>query len=158
MQTHKNFERTDIWREGKWLDLWSIVHFFSGISIGLGFYFLHFDALAAVLLAFVGLVAYEMWEALVKIEETLTNRFMDVVVGLASFLPTFFTLAPLLRNELLVFFVVVCTVNVGLSVLGWRESQKAAALQERMRERYIAERALLRKRRQKLRARMRRGR
>lgn len=153
MHTHQNFERTDMWREGKWLDLWSVVHFLSGTSIGLGFYFLHFDALAAVLLALVALVAYEMWEMLVKIEETPTNRFMDVVVGMASFLPTYFVFAPPLQHVLLVSFSVVCTFNIALGALGWRESKKAATLQERMRERYIAERALLRKRQQKLRKR-----
>ena len=155
---HVQFERTDMWREGKWLDLWSVVHFFSGVSIGLGFAFLHFDAPAATTLAFVSLVAYEMWEMLVKIQETPTNRFMDVVVGMASFLPTFYIFAPLLHSALLVSFAVICTVNIALSVLGWRESKKAAVLQERMRERYIAERALLKKRRQKLRARLRRSR
>src|SRR5882762_720109 len=95
--THEGrVERTDIWREGKWLDLWSAVHFLSGISVGLGFYYLHFGALASVALAFVCLTAYEMWEMIVKIEETPTNRIMDVVVGMISFLPAYFFLGPMI--------------------------------------------------------------
>jgi hypothetical protein len=138
------FERTDMWREGKWLDLWSAVHFLSGISVGLGFYFLHFGVLASTLLALVCLVAYEMWEMIVKIEETPTNRFMDVVVGMMSFVPAYFLLAPALTNTQLVYlFAAVLAVNIVSSIFGWRASQKAAELQKRMRLRYDTERKKL---------------
>jgi hypothetical protein len=128
------FVRTDIWREGKWLDLWSVVHYLSGTSVGLGFYFLRFDALAATALAFVCFVAYEMWEKLMDIFETPQNRFMDVVVGMVSFLPAFFLIAPhVSRLGLVQTFFVVFVANIVLAVLGWRASQKAAALEERLR-------------------------
>jgi len=115
--------------------------------MGLGFSFLPVGAFAAVALAFVLLVAYEMWEAMVHIVETPTNRFMDVVVGMAGFLPAFFLLSPLLftvpRIEV---FVAVLAVDAGMSFFGWRASQKAAALQKSLRARYIKERANLMKR------------
>jgi len=136
------FVRTDIWREGQWLDLWSVVHFLTGTSIALGIYFLHFGALASVLLTLVSLVAYEMWEALVKIEETPANRFMDVVVGMASFLLVFFFLAPTLSDtSLILSFGLVLTVTIILSIFGWYASQKAKALEDRMREKYTTQRA-----------------
>ncbi len=138
------FERTDIWREGKWLDLWSVVHLLSGVTIGLGFYFLNFDAPASVVLALLSLVSYEMWEVMVRIEETRSNRFMDVLVGMASFLPTFFFLAPSLSGVLFIFlFYFVLALNGTMSVFGWVASHKAAALEERMRARYMTERARL---------------
>ena len=140
------YDRTDAWREGKWLDLWSIVHFLSGISVGFSFYFLHFGALASVVLALVCLTAYEMWEVIVKIEEAPTNRFMDVVTGMTSFVPTFFLLAPRLTViQFVDTFIAVLAVNVILSIFGWRASQKASLLQKRMRQRYDAERARLKK-------------
>src|SRR3989344_9620144 len=92
------FERTDIWREGKWLDLGSVVHVLSGFSISLGFYYLGLGAFASVALALLSLISYEMWETIVRIEETHTNRFMDVVVGMVSFVPAFFLVAPLLSE------------------------------------------------------------
>ena len=61
------FARTDIWREGTWLDLWSVVHFLSGSSIGLGFYFLHFGKAASLVLALLSLISYEMWEVIVQL-------------------------------------------------------------------------------------------
>jgi hypothetical protein len=150
-------ERTDMWREGKWLDLWSAVHFLSGVSVGLGFYYLHLGAVASVALAFVCLTAYEMWEMIVKIEETPTNRVMDVVVGMASFVPTFFVLGPLVSSALFIpAFCGVLLLNIILSIFGWRASQKAAAFEKRMRERYAAQRQRLLERQLLLRKRFRR--
>jgi len=128
------FRRTDIWREGKWLDLWSIVHLLSGISLGLGISFFHFGAPASITIVFLLLTAYEMWEAMVKIAETPQNRFMDVVVGMASFLPTFLFFAPALQEPpFILAFGTIVTANIVMSALGWRESRKAAALEHRLR-------------------------
>ena len=146
------FERTDIWREGEWVDLWSVVHFLSGISLGFCLYIVHFGAAASVVLALVLLTAYEMWEAMVQIEETPANRFMDVVVGMASFLPTFFLVGPVLSTTQFIFVSgLILTVNIVMSVFGWQASQKAAALETRLRARYVAKRAQLKERKERLR-------
>ncbi len=145
------FVRTDIWREGKWLDLWSVVHFLSGMSVGFGIYFLHLDPLPAVVIAFLSFTLYEMWEAVAKIEETPANRFMDVVVGMASFTPTFFYLAPRLSSQqFLPVFGTVLIMNITMSIFGWRASRKAAALEKRIREEYEIQRERLRRRRKLL--------
>lgn len=142
------FKRTDIWREGDWLDLWSVVHFLSGVSIGLGLFFLHFGALSATVTTFIALVAYEMWEALAKIAETPANRTMDVVVGIASFLPSFFAFAPSIpKGHFISTFMAVFLLNAGLSISGWRASQKAAVLERRLRAQYEEQRAKLARRR-----------
>jgi membrane protein implicated in regulation of membrane protease activity len=149
------FKRTDIWREGKWLDLWSVVHFLSGACFGFGMYIVHFDAVASVFLVLLSLVAYELWEAMVRIVETPQNRVMDVVVGMASFLPTFFFFVPSLSaSELLPAFVAVLAINIALSYFGWRASRKAAALQRRLRERYERHRTRLHRRRERQRKRL----
>lgn len=138
------FERTDIWREGKWLDLWSVVHFLSGATMGFVFFLLPFNALAALVIAFLLLTAYEMWEKIVEIEEAPTNRVMDVVVGMLSFVPTYFLLAPELHDGPFILVVgLVFTATVVLSVFGWIASQKAAVLESRVRERYARRRARL---------------
>jgi hypothetical protein len=135
------FERTDIWREGKWLDLWSVVHVLSGISLAFVIYLLRFDALAALVIATLLLVAYELWEAMVKIEEARTNRVMDVVVGLVSFVPAFFWLAPALTHEqVYAVFALVFVVNIVMSTFGWMASRKAAGFEETMRLEYRKER------------------
>ena len=146
------FERVDIWREGKWLDLWSVVHFLSGTSVGFALYFVRFGAPASTLLAFVSFTAYEMWEAMVGIEEAPTNRFMDVVVGMASFLPTFFLLAPVLSGMLFwKVFGLVFVANIVTAVFGWVASQKAAELEKRLRIKYVREKSRIRGRTEKIR-------
>ena len=159
---HKNpdgiFVRTDIWREGEWVDLWSVVHFLSGMSVAFGLYLLHFDAIAATVIAFLGLTLYEMWEALVKIEETFPNRCMDVVVGMASFLPTYFFLIPHLTHiGFPPVFGGVLMMNIVISALGWRASQKAAQLEKTLRAKYAFERERLALRRQAYRKRVRKA-
>lgn len=147
-----NLIRTDPWREGKYLDLWSVPHLLSGIVVGLSLFFLHFSTSAALMIAFLLLVGYEMFEVIAKIEETRWNRSLDVVVGMVSCVPTFL-IAPLLsRDEILSAFAVILIADCILSFLGWRESQKAASLEAKLRaeitrerERFILRRAAMRK-------------
>jgi hypothetical protein len=152
------FERTDIWREGKWLDLWSVVHFLSGVSVGLTFYLLPLGMLSSVIIALLAFTAYEMWEAIVGIEEMPTNRFMDVVVGMASFLPGYFLLAPQLHGneQFILVFGFVLTANIVMSVFGWLASQKAAELEKRTRARIARQRVRLLQRTEKIRDKFRR--
>jgi hypothetical protein len=131
------FERTDIWREGKYLDLWSAVHFLSGASLGLGFYFLRFlniGVTGSIVIVFLLLVAYELWEAMVRIAETPQNRVLDVVVGMVSFLPFFLFFSSLLTNAQLIFaFGIVFTANIVFATFGWLESRKADELEKKLR-------------------------
>ncbi|MBM3261803.1 hypothetical protein FJY93_05355 [Candidatus Kaiserbacteria bacterium] len=146
------FERTDIWREGKWLDLWSVVHFLSGISIGLGIAFFDFGTIASTVIVFILLVAYEMWEAMVQIHETPQNRVMDVVVGMASFLPTFAYFGRAHESSAFILaFGIVLTLNIVLATMGWYESRKAAALESRLRAELKEQRQKFKERREKAR-------
>jgi hypothetical protein len=141
------FERTDIWREGKWLDLWSVVHLLSGMSIGFALYPVHFGAIASVIIVLLGLTSYELWEMAVQIKETPMNRCMDVVVGMTGFLPIFFLLAPrLTQTWFILTFGFILTANIVMSTFGWIASQKAAELKVRTRARYLRERKKLQER------------
>lgn len=141
------FVRTDIWREGEYLDLWSVPHFLSGMCVGLALFFLGFDTGAAFVISFLLLVAYEMFEVIAHIEETRWNRTLDVVVGMVSFAPTY-VLAPRFATTALVsVFVVVLAVDAVLSIFGWRASQKAAVLEAKLRAEFEKERAKMRLRR-----------
>ncbi len=136
------FTRTDIWREGEWLDLWSVVHLLSGVLLGLSFYALHIGAVAAVVSGVLLLAVYELWEGSVQIEETPANRVLDIATGMASFLLVFFVVAPALSGEAFAyFFAVVSVADIVMSVLGWRASQKAAVLKKRLQAGFEARRA-----------------
>src|SRR3989338_37490 len=127
------FERSDIWREGKWLDLWSVVHLLSGMSFGLALGVLGLGTTASIVIAFLVFVLYETWEAMVRIVETPQNRFMDVVVGMMSFVPTFFFSQGLPTTFFILVFGPTVTVNVVMATLGWLAARKAEALEQALR-------------------------
>lgn len=135
------FERSDIWREGKWIDLWSVVHLLSGASFGFALAVFDLGAIASIIIALLVFVLYEMWEAMVKIIETPQNRFMDVVVGMVSFVPTFFFSQGLSPAVFIFVFGFTLTTNIVMATLGWVESRKADELEQRMRLKLAERRA-----------------
>lgn len=148
----KRYVRTDIWREGLWLDLWSVVHLLSGFSIGFFAYFLKFDPLVLAVITFILLIIYEWWEAFVGIDEAPTNRFMDVVVGMVGYIPAYFYISPTLSHTAhIVTFVCVFAVNVIMSAIGWHASHKAAELERRMHERIARQKTRIAEQRRRIR-------
>ena len=150
------FVRTDTWREGKWLDLWSVVHLLSGASVGFSITWLGFGFPASTVIAFLLFVAYELWEAMVKIHETPQNRSMDVVVGIVSFVPTFFLVQGLSGSYFILAFGLVLTANVVLATFGWLASRKAEEFEHRLRSEFMAQRKRLKEQRVRLRTAMKR--
>ena len=146
------FERTDLWREGKWLDLWSVVHLLSGVSTAFAITWFGFGLAASAVIAFLLFVAYELWEAMVKIEETPQNRSMDVVVGMVSFVPTFFLVQGTSSTVFILAFGFVLTVNIVLATFGWLASRKAEEFEQKLRSEFQMQRERLRGQRARLRA------
>jgi len=132
--------RTDAWREGAYFDLWSVPHFLSGMVVAFSLYFLGFEARSAFIIAFLLLVVYEMFESVVKIEETKWNRVLDVVVGMASFAPTFMLLPRVDTMYAYYAFGAIAIADGVLSFFGWRASQKAAELERVLRAQLQLER------------------
>lgn len=141
------YRRTDIWREGKYLDLWSVVHLLSGASVGLALHLFQFELKSAAIIAFLLLVAYEMFEVIIKVEETKMNRVLDVVVGMISFAPAFLTASFLSRNEVWVAFAAITAVSSVLGIFGWIASQKALAFERQVQSRFYEQRERMRARR-----------
>jgi len=145
--------RTDIWREGKYLDLWSVPHFLSGMAVAFGLFFLDFATNAAFIIAILLLVAYEMFEVIAKIEETRWNRILDILVGMASFTPTFLLVPSIPRAWAIGAFSLILALDSVLSFFGWLASHKAAQLEANLRAEFERERARFIAQREKLRAR-----
>ncbi len=138
--------RTDIWREGQWLDLWSVVHFLTGAAIGFFPRYLGVDAVPAFAIVFLLLVMYEMFEAMAKIEETPSNRVMDVVVGMTSFTPAFFWNETLTLSTSILACGIILTASISLATLGWMASRKASVLEAKMHAEFDAQIEKLRER------------
>lgn len=145
--------RTDIWREGQWLDLWSVVHFITGAAIGFFPRYLGVDTVPAFAIVFLLLVMYEMFEAIAKIEETPTNRIMDVVVGMTSFTPVYFWNQTLPLSYSILACGVILTSSISLATLGWMASRKASVLEAKMHAEFDAQLEKLRERNERRRKR-----
>ena len=139
--------RTDAWREGKYLDLWSVPHFLSGVVVALSLYVFGFEVRSAFVIAFLLLVGYEMFEVIAKIDETRWNRTLDVVVGMVSFVPAFLLAPALAPEEARVALAIIFIMDAVLSFLGWRASQKAAVLEAKLRAELRKERERFTRRR-----------
>lgn len=146
MDHEEVFVRTDIWREGKYLDLWSVPHFLSGVSVALGLHILGFDFWAAFVIGFLLLVGYEMFEVIAKIEETKMNRTLDVVVGMMSFTPALLLAPSFGFYEVAITFTLITTTDIILSIMGWHASQKAAVLEAAVLEKIAKRKEQLRAR------------
>jgi hypothetical protein len=75
----------DIWKHGTYVDLWSLVHLLSGFLLSGIFYGTGTGFLQAFLFSFVLLVAWEMFEWIVKIIEPSLNVMVDIIIGLLGF-------------------------------------------------------------------------
>lgn len=76
----------DIWKHGKYLDTWSVVHVLSGFILAGIFYSTSYTFVQALVAAFIALVAWEVFEWVLKIIEPSMNVLVDLVVGMLGFL------------------------------------------------------------------------
>jgi hypothetical protein len=75
----------DIWKHGKYVDTWSVVHFLSGFLLVAVFYMLEYQFTSALGLSILLLIAWEGFEWLTKIIEPSINVVMDIIIGLLGF-------------------------------------------------------------------------
>jgi hypothetical protein len=78
-------KRNDLWREGKFVDLWSLVHFVGGFALGAILVFLEVEPYIASAIGVALFVGWEFVEFLVKIHEHGSNRLSDLVFDYAGF-------------------------------------------------------------------------
>ncbi len=77
--------KTNAWREGKLIDLWSLVHFLTGFAVGGAFIFLNINPYIASAVAVGLFTGWELFEPLIKIHEQSTNHISDVIVDYIGF-------------------------------------------------------------------------
>ena len=109
----------DIWKEGKYIDLWSLNHVLSGgvlagllIFIGLPFWVSFLAALSLIL-------GWEIYEIVKGIEEPIGNKIMDVVTGILGFIvmyPLFMKMDEISR---IIIFAIISTIFLFLELWGF---------------------------------------
>ena len=108
------------WTHGEYLDYWSIVHFLTGIILGIFALNLSVQYFLSFIFILILLIVYEWIEMLLKVSEGFKNIFLDIVVGgmgaaFAIFLLPVFISS---RNVIGIFSLVI-VVNLMLVYSGW---------------------------------------
>ncbi|HRH25667.1 MAG TPA: hypothetical protein PLD99_01785 [Parcubacteria group bacterium] len=73
------------WKEGKHIDLWSVVHTLSGVALGSILFYFEMDITIALVIALMLFVGWEAVEVALGIKEHATNMVMDVVFDFLGF-------------------------------------------------------------------------
>jgi hypothetical protein len=76
---------TDIWKHGKYIDTWSLVHFLSGVILASATWYVGLSLAWSFLVSLALLLIWELFEAIKKIIEPSVNVAVDIGVGLLGF-------------------------------------------------------------------------
>ncbi|MEK7187175.1 MAG: hypothetical protein AAB690_01290 [Patescibacteria group bacterium] len=79
-------KQQDVWKHGKYIDLWSVVHFLSGALLASFFFYLGLDLFWSSTFTLVILLGWEFFESVLGILETTSNVVVDIIIGLVGFL------------------------------------------------------------------------
>ena len=75
--------------DGKYLDLWSMVHFLGGSLIAIAIFLLRVNFVVGLCLALTLMILWEIYEDNIVAGEQLSNKIVDVAIGLSGFLMTY---------------------------------------------------------------------
>jgi hypothetical protein len=116
--------------EGRYFDLWMLVHGVGGVAGGLSNVFFGLSTTNVYLLGVLLMVAWEILEYATGIRESPVNRVIDVAVGLLGIAGALW-LAGLLDTTAERIAFLVSGFGFGLGgLLGWRARQKRARTAE----------------------------
>lgn len=76
----------DIWKHGKYIDMWSVVHFLSGYCLFLLFYIMDYEFVHAMFFSIFLLILWEFFEWITDIIEPSLNVIADLIVGFSGFM------------------------------------------------------------------------
>lgn len=109
----------NIWKHGKYVDMWSVVHFLSGYNLYLLFNILGFDLLYSAIFSVILLLLWEVFEWSVKIIEASPNVVMDILIGFLGFIFGWLIHDILNFEHSIPYFVVILSMTIVLSMSGF---------------------------------------
>lgn len=118
------WENKDMWREGTYLDLWSVVHMLGGLIAGFITAFFSAPFLLALFIFVLLAILWEMFEVMKLIWETSRNRVTDVALGALVFPVGFYIFTDIFveaKTQMTLLSVIVLIFGI-LNYLGWRAS------------------------------------
>lgn len=130
----KHTDWPDLWRDRKYVDLWSAVHFTAGVNIGLLLVFPDVSFIWSVTICLILLIFWEIVEINVGIYELWQNRVVDIIIGLAGFFPAYFAGLATREELVVVLLVMLLPLLIYLNIKGisayFQNSERAEKKQE----------------------------
>jgi hypothetical protein len=118
-------EVTFSWEEGKYFDLWMVVHALAGMVLGFATLLFLESRILAYVIGFILLVINEVAEKYFKIHEAPENRVLDIVVGIIFFAIAYeLSFSLLERTSIWALFVYSLIILGILSLLGWLDKKR----------------------------------
>ena len=122
------------WNEGRYFDLWMLVHLLAGIAGGFVNVFTKLTNPQAMLVGLLLMVVWEIGEFWIGVFETPLNRVIDVVVGLTGVAAALWMaphVAPMVQRVLFVVITAMALVGMTLGIRDYQRRKAAAAAAER---------------------------
>jgi hypothetical protein len=124
------------WNEGRYFDLWMLVHLLAGIAGGFVNVFTKLTGLQVMLLALLLMVVWEVGELSMGVFESPLNRFIDIIVGMAGVGAALWVaphVAPIAQGAIFIVTTAMALVGMTLGVRDYKRRKAAAAVRTQSR-------------------------
>ena len=105
-----------IWNEGKYFDLWSIIHLLAGGVLGSIFIFLRLKFWKGF---FSVLFLSIIWEIIEWIPETIPNKIIDIFVVQLGVLVIYYLYQQINKKTFKIIATIITILLIGLSIWSW---------------------------------------
>jgi len=109
----------DLWAEGKYFDFWSVNHFLSGVVVAAALLLFQFSFWAALIIAVLIFIAYELFEEALQIEEHFSNRVTDIILDTAGFSAAAYVFLVTRLPISVPFLIILVLLLLVLTILGF---------------------------------------
>lgn len=112
------------WKKS-YVDLWSSVHFLSGVLIGFVLIYFKIDLLDSLIVVIAAAVAWEFFEIIIGVAENLANQAIDVLAVVLGYYFALWLIPSLLGNSFYWYlFGGLAFLTLIMNILGWRDYRR----------------------------------
>ena len=112
-------KNTDLWAEGKYIDLWTIPHIMAGIILAglINLFGVHFWL--NIIISTLIMIGWEFFELYaLDVHEQFTNKIMDVVTGIFGFLVMYWFIVKYTIGPIFPYLAVLIVIYLLLNTWG----------------------------------------
>lgn len=116
----KDRDITFSWEEGRYFDLWMVVHILAGFTLGLLAEVIGFTTFTALLIIIPMLVLWEVGEYMKGVKEHAENQVIDVVVAIVAALVAIEWIGDVVASDTTFALFLFSSIMLGvLTLIGW---------------------------------------